>query len=535
MISTTTEVQEAVQDSIEGLEKVKLPDALWNRDLSVWKGRDEAALKSISTRLGWLDCPKDFLAKAGELKSFADAVRSDGFTHVAVLGMGGSSLCVEVLRDVFGSAEGYPEMHVLDSTHPDQIKTLESKLDLARTLFVVSSKSGSTLEPICYHEYFWSRVKETIGKEPGASFVAVTDPGSDLEKMANEQNFRRAFINPPDIGGRFSVLSYFGMLPAALIGIDLPELLKRALAEAESTKSESSIAAQFGAQMATLAKEGRDKLTIVTSHSLKSFGYWAEQLIAESTGKHGKGILPVEGESLVEGSYGDDRFFITLRMNDEALDVPQPEGPTTEFLLADKFDISAEFFRWEFAVSVAGWLLDINPFDEPNVAESKANTNNVLAGKSTSDNAQDVSIDVGEKEVSERLHDFLDKNVKPNSYLAIMAYVERNEDSMIQLSMLRERIELKYQCAVTTGFGPRFLHSTGQFHKGGPNEGVYLQLTDTPKSDLAIPNKPFTFGTLIKAQAEGDRQSLLSKSKPLLHIELGSEPIIAIGTITSAF
>jgi glucose-6-phosphate isomerase len=535
MISTSAEVQEAIQDSIEGLMAVSLSDAIWKRDLGLWKGRDEAALKSISTRLGWLDCPKDFLAKAADLKAFGEEVRDAGFTHIAVLGMGGSSLCVEVLRDVFGSAPGFPEMHVLDSTHPDQITTLESKLDLAHTLFVVSSKSGSTLEPNCYHEYFWSRVKEVTGKEPGASFVAITDPGSDLEKVAKEQKFRRAFINPPDIGGRFSVLSYFGMLPAALIGIDISELLKRALAEAESTKSAASTALEFGAQMAALATAGRDKLTIVTSHSLKSFGYWAEQLIAESTGKLGKGILPVEGETLAEGSYGDDRFFVTLRLNDEALDVPQPDGPTTEFVLEDRFDIGAECFRWEFAVATAGWLLDINPFDEPNVAESKANTNNVLAGNVSGKDAATVSMDVGEKEVSEQLHDFLDKNIKPHSYLAIMAYIERTEDSIIQLSMLRDIIEAKYQCAVTTGFGPRFLHSTGQLHKGGPNEGVYLQFTDTPKTDLAIPTKPFSFGKLITAQATGDRQSLLSKSKPLLHIELGGEPITAIGTIASAF
>jgi len=537
MISTSAEVQETIQENLERLREAKLSEALWKRDLSVWKGRDESALKSISSRLGWLDCPKNFLAKADELNAFADEIRTTGFKQVAVLGMGGSSLCVEVLRDVFGSAEGFPEMFVLDSTHPDQIKTLESKLDIKHTLFIVSSKSGSTLEPNCYQAYFWARVKEETGAEPGPSFVAITDPGSDLEKLARAQHFRRAFLNPPDIGGRFSVLSYFGMLPAALLGIDLKQLLQRALNEAESTKADhrASTALEFGAQMATLATAGRDKLTIVTSHSLRSFGYWAEQLIAESTGKHGKGILPVEGETLAEGTYGDDRFFLALRLAGEALDVPQPDGPTTEFALADKYDMGAEFFRWEFAVAVAGWLLEINPFDEPNVAESKENTNKVLSGVPVADFSEDISIKVGSKEVSERLHDFLDKNLHPNFYLAIMAYVERNEDSIIQLSMLRESIEAKYQCAVTVGFGPRFLHSTGQFHKGGPNTGVFIQMTDIPKEDLPIPTKPFTFGKLIEAQAEGDRQSLLSKSKPLLHVELGKEPVRAIGTIASGF
>lgn len=540
MLSLNPELQDEFNSNLKKVFTAKLPTALWAHDLTPWAKYDDAAKKSIANRLGWLETPTSFLKHVDELNAFASDVVKDGFKHVAVLGMGGSSLCVEVLSEVFGSQSGYPKLHVLDSTHPDQILSLENAVDLKHTLFVVSSKSGSTLEPNCYFDYFWDRVSTLKLDNIGSRFVAITDEGSDLAKLAGTKKFRKAFINPSDIGGRFSVLSYFGLLPAALIGIDIKKLLERTSAEASLSRlaDEKNESVRFGVAMATAAMNGQDKLTILPSPAIKSFGYWAEQLIAESTGKQGTGILPVEGEGrLPDNDYGDDRLFVALNLKGDKEDFAKlPPGPCQTFDLNDRYDMGAQFFRWEFAVAVAGWLLGINPFDEPNVAESKANTNRVLAGdtSSTPEQIEQIFFDGNVKKAVDQLEKFLYAKEKLHSYVAVMAYIERDENSMKALAGLRKRIEEKYHIAVTVGFGPRFLHSTGQFHKGGPNEGVYLQITDIPKHELSIPGKPFSFGKLIAAQAEGDRESLTSKAKPLIQLCLTTKPVEELETLAKA-
>ena len=519
-----------VDRNIEKVFNAGLQEALWNHDLGVWGDYDDVAKKSISTRLGWLETPKSFREKVGELSAFASKIRDAGFTHAAVLGMGGSSLSVEVLRDVFGSNAGYPQMHVLDSTHPDQILHLEQQLDLMHTLFIVSSKSGSTLEPNCYFDYLWDRVQSVSGSTTASQFVAITDEASDLAKLGAERGFRRIFINPSDIGGRFSVLSYFGLLPAALMGIDVGALLDQAQEEAANShlQSDANESVRFGAILGAAQSIGRDKLTILASPSLSSYGYWAEQLIAESTGKLGKGILPVEGEGVLPlPNYGADRLFVTLLLEGETVDTSSLPGPSIVYHLASKFELGGQFFRWEFATAVAGWLMGINPFDEPNVAESKANTNRVLAGQDASPTMQFAIGEPWRDPVASNIQveAFLEKYLKAGKYITVMAYVDRNEESVEILDNFRRRLESRYSVATTVGFGPRFLHSTGQFHKGGPDEGVYIQITDIPDNDLAIPGKPFTFGRLIAAQAEGDRESLLSRGKPFMELQLGKSGV----------
>jgi glucose-6-phosphate isomerase len=522
----SSEFKQLVDRNVAKIHQAGLLSALWNHDLGVWAAYDEVAKKSISTRLGWLESPSTYREKVAELSSFANEVCEAGFTHAAVLGMGGSSLSVEVLRDVFGSKSGFPEMHVLDSTHPDQILHLEQQLDLKHTLFIVSSKSGSTLEPNCYFDYFWDRVQSVNGATTGSQFVSITDEASDLAKLSVERGFRRVFVNPVDIGGRFSVLSYFGLLPAAVMGIDVGAILDKALQEAANSHvlTEANASVRFGAMLAAAQSVGRDKLTILASPSLSSYGYWAEQLIAESTGKLGKGILPVEGEGVLPvENYGADRLFVTLLLDGETVDTSSLPGPSMIYHLASKYDLGSQFFRWEFATAVAGWLMGINPFDEPNVAESKANTNRVLAGQGGSTTTRHEVANLWRDRAASKiqLESFLEKNIATGKYIAIMAYVDRNAESINILDDFRKSLERKYSVATTIGFGPRFLHSTGQFHKGGPNEGIYIQITDTPTGDLAIPGKPFTFGRLIGAQAEGDRESLLGRGKPLIELQLG--------------
>ena len=388
---------------------------------------------------------------------------------------------------------------------------------------------GSTLEPECYLEYFWNKLENLEG-DRGSRFAAITDPGTPLEKLGDERGFRHVFSNPPDIGGRYSVLSYFGMVPAALAGIDIELLLSSASSEAGIGRSEEerNIPLAFGIFLGYNALCGRDKLTIVTPQELRSFGYWAEQLLAESTGKLGKGILPIEGESpraMLEEA--EHRIYAHLTIGGETLSDEERSKPDRiELHLVDRSELGAQFFRWEFATAIAGRMLGINPFDEPNVAESKAKTNEVLANYGAAyslphDSSFGVSANV------QTLDQFLSENVKADGYIAIMAYVNRNEESKAALASLREKLSLKYHVPVTVGFGPRFLHSTGQFHKGGPATGAYIQFVDTPREDIPIPGKPYTFGTLIRAQAIGDFETLKKHERAVVSFDLGKDALSA--------
>jgi glucose-6-phosphate isomerase len=534
MLGENSTLSKEVQSEIDQAVEEKRVTQIWKKDASVWS-TDEKVQNAIEGRLGWLDVPDWTLKHLDEISEFAEGVRKDGITTVVILGMGGSSLCVETLRDTFGAKEGYPKLLVLDSTHPDQILDIERACDLKKTLFIVASKSGTTLEPQCYFDYFWNKL-ESIEKDRQLHFVAITDPATPLEKMGDERGFRHVFANPPDIGGRYSVLSYFGMVPAALAGIDIEKILSSASSEAGFSRAEDdrNTSLSFGMFLGYAALHGRDKLTIVTPPELSSFGYWAEQLLAESTGKLGKGILPIEGESQrAREEEANHRIYAHLTFDEETLDEAERAKPAhIELHLGERIDIGAQFFRWEFATAIAGQMMGINPFDEPNVAESKAKTNEVLAGYDPS-KPLPHDANFGVQANASALETFLSANLKPDGYIAIMAYVNRNEESKSALAQLREKLSLKYHVPVTVGFGPRFLHSTGQFHKGGPATGAFVQFVDTPREDLPIPGKPYSFGTLIRAQAIGDFETLRKHDRPVVSFDLGKEPLKIVRNLSS--
>ncbi|MFI5201903.1 MAG: glucose-6-phosphate isomerase [Candidatus Kapaibacterium sp.] len=524
--SEETMLSEEVRAMLDRAIEEKLATRIWEKDASVWSS-DEKIQKAIEGRLGWLEVSDWSLKHLAEITKFSEEVRKDGIKHVVILGMGGSSLCVETLRDTFGAKEGCPALLVLDSTHPDQVLDIERACDLKNTLFIVASKSGTTLEPQCYFDYFWDKL-EFLGNDRRLHFAAITDPGTPLEKMGDDRGFRHVFANPPDIGGRYSVLSYFGMVPAALAGIDIENILSSASSEAGFSRSEDerNTSLAFGIFLGNGALHGRDKLTIVTPPELRSFGYWAEQLIAESTGKSGKGILPIEGESSrAMEEEADHRMYVHLTLGEETLAETEREKPShIELHLGDGSEIGAQFFRWEFATAVAGQMIGIDPFDEPNVAESKAKTNEVLASYRPG-NPLLFQEGAGDGYNVSALDQFLSANVKPDGYIAIMAYLNRNEASKAALTTFREKLSLKYHVPVTVGFGPRFLHSTGQLHKGGPATGTFVQFVDTPHEDIPIPEKPYSFGTLIRAQAIGDFETLKKHGRPVVSFGLGSDPL----------
>ncbi len=451
------------------MDRADLIDRIWERDPTTWTGRDEAKW------LGWLDEPHRMRERARELVSFAEAVRADGLETVVLLGMGGSSLAPEVLRRTFG-AEAF---HVLDTTHPQAIRELESGLDLERTLFVSASKSGSTLETRSHTDYFWER-----SARKGSRFVAITDPGSPLEKLAQERGFRRVFAGEPTIGGRYSALSPFGMVPAALMGIDVDRLLAAAEEMADACRlDDGNPGYELGARFGSGWQDGRDKICI--GETAGGFGLWAEQLIAESTGKQGKGLVPAPGES----PNGPDRQGAEPQ-------VPEP------------YALGAEFFRWEFAVAVAGAFLEINPFDQPDVQAAKDKTNEVLA------TGREPELEP-EGSVEELL-----AQAREGDYVCLQAFVQPSRETEQRLERLIERIRSETGLVVTHGYGPRYLHSTGQLHKGGPNSGLFLQIVDDPGDELPIPNKPFGFRRLIRAQAAGDFESLKERGRRVARIRL---------------
>jgi glucose-6-phosphate isomerase/transaldolase/glucose-6-phosphate isomerase len=456
------------------------------------------------------------------------ALARDGraYSDVVLLGMGGSSLCPDVLRHTFGAVKGHPKLHVLDTTDPATILSVRSKIKIQSSLFIVASKSGETTETLSHFAYFWEQTK---GK--GRQFAAITDPGSGLEKLAKEHDFRWIFPNPPDIGGRYSALSYFGLVPGALMGVNVVEMLERAIEMehscADSVPVEKNPGVWLGGVMGRLATQGRNKLTLITSPKVATFGYWVEQLIAESTGKEGKGIVPVEGEPVGKPAvYGDDRLFVYIRMDADpphrGVQALERAGhPVITLTMRDKLDLGGEFFRWEVAVAIAGSILGIDAFDQPNVQESKDNTKKVLA-KFKQTGKLPAAESVAASKARPGLKSLLGR-AKRGAYFAIMAYTARTPASEAAIATIRAAVRNKTRIATTAGYGPRFLHSTGQLHKGGPKTGLFLQIVQDDAKDVPIPGQPYSFSILKQSQSLGDLQSLTSRRLPVLRVTLGRD------------
>jgi transaldolase/glucose-6-phosphate isomerase len=498
-------LEQRVADRLHRFAEQGAMRRIWSKDHTVW--RDDPT--EITDRLGWLTVHDVMEECVPQLKEFAQGCLDDGLTIAVLAGMGGSSLAPEVLRETFGVAPGMLDLAVLDTTHPDQILSLERSLELDHTLFVIASKSGTTTETLSHFAYFWDKVPD------GSRFAAITDQGTPLEQLAKERGFRHTFLNPPDIGGRYSALSYFGLVHAALIGMDLEGLLDRALEMAHacsfSVPVDENPGAWLGAVMGESAAAGRDKLTLVLPEEIRAYGFWVEQLVAESTGKEGKGVVPIEGEDVgATDAYGSDRLFVGIGSDDlrKVLEPLEHAGhPAVLLRLEDPISLGGEFFRWEFATAVAGAVLGINPFDQPNVQEAKDATKHLLARGTFDDPGYD---DLGA----------LLRQVKAGDYLAIQAYLPRTRKIEGTLQQARMRLRDRLKVATTVGFGPRFLHSTGQLHKGGPNSGVFVQVVEPPQEDVAIPGQPYTFGRLIAAQAAGDLQSLRAHGRRAARVRL---------------
>ena len=539
---------DAVSAAIKEADKGDTMRRIWRKEAALWK-EDEAHQKIIKNALGWLTVPDMMIGVEDDLVAFADRIRNvREFKHVMVCGMGGSSLCPEVLRQTFGKQEGYPELLVLDSTDPDAFADIAEQIDITHCLFIISSKSGTTTEPLVFYKYWYDQVGKRK-ENPGECFVAVTDPGTLMEKMATDDQFKRIFLNPADIGGRYSALSYFGMVPAALMGLDVKKLLDRAERIVHSCASVVPAAdnpgARLGAIMGECAKAGRDKLTIVCDPKISSFGLWVEQLLAESTGKEGKGIIPIAGETLGSPAvYGDDRLFVSIAVEkldsetDAKLKALEADGhPVVYRTLTDLYDLGEEFFLWEIATAFAGWRLGINPFDQPNVQESKDATKELLEAftndgklpeqnKLVEENGLAVYAEATRSLPSDSVASVIKahlESVKPGDYIALLDYIEETPEHEETIQAIRHHLRDATRCATTTGYGPRFLHSTGQLHKGGPDSGVFIQVTAGDTVDLPIPEQPYTFSTLKQAQALGDFRSLASRGRRAIRVDLGTD------------
>ncbi len=540
------------------LEKAEFPARLWHKDPTLWK-KEPAHQEIIKNALGWLVVPELLSERVADLSNFADEVRSAGFRDVVLLGMGGSSLTPELIAKTFPSAPGYPKLHVLDSTVPETIRALERNIDIAHTLFVVSSKTGSTIETLSHYKAFFERVKSKSSNPPGSHFVAITDPGTELDMIAREHKFRRRFLNPPDIGGGFSALSYFGLVPAALIGVNIATLLDRAIRMTHSSAGclsvEENVGVSLGGALGALKKAGRDKVTFIVSQSIGAFGLWVEQLIAEATGKEGTGIIPVCDEPIVEPRYyGKDRVFAYLKLKgtrdlgqDAAFEAIRKAGvPTVEIAVADRIDLGEEFMRWEIATATAASIIGVDPFEEPNVQESKGTTNRLLAEFERSHKLPTRS-PIAEKgklalycggaagdalkgghDFRGLLREFLNL-ARPGDYLAMMAYLSPNPTVDKEIAAIRKAVVERYAIATTFGYGPRVLHSTGQLHKGGPNTGLFLQITQDHRESIPIPGASYDFGQLNQAQYLGDFQSLEAHGRRVIRVHFaGHDPIGAL-------
>jgi transaldolase/glucose-6-phosphate isomerase len=554
------ELDEAVKAALEDWRKEGKVRRLWEGAASLWTKTDEPKW------LGWLHVVEAQLKTVGELEAFAEEVKRTGFSDAVLLGMGGSSLGPEVLAQTFGATPGFPRLQVLDSTDPAQIRRVEASIDLKRTLFIVSSKSGSTLEPNILKQYFWDRVASALGKAEAATrFIAITDPGSSLEKLALADGFRRVFHGLPTIGGRYSVLSHFGMAPGAAIGLDIRPFLERTATMLRSCMASAppveNPGVVLGAILGAAARLGRDKVTMIASPGVAALGAWLEQLLAESTGKLGRGIIPLDGEPLgAPVVYGADRLFAYLRLasdqdpeHEQAVVALEQAGqPVVRITVADKLQLGQEFFRWEMATAVAGSILGINPFDQPDVEAQKVKTRELTAAyeksgalppETTFATADGIALyaDPANAEIlkphaaslASVLRAHLGR-VGAGDYVALLAYLERNPAHAQALQRLRRMIRDRTRAATCLGFGPRFLHSTGQAYKGGPNSGVFLQITVEIAEDLPVPGQAYSFGVVKAAQARGDLDVLAERGRRLLRVHLPADLEAGLKTLAQA-
>lgn len=526
----------AVLAALARMEAQQIISRIWKRDHTVWKPEPT----EITNRLGWLDTPENMRGKVAEIVEFVAAVRAAGYTDVLLLGMGGSSLAAKVLRYNVAPPEMPLRLSILDSTDPGAVLGYADRLDAAHTLYIVSTKSGSTAETLSFFKFFYNRTVESLGvEEAGHHFVAVTDPGSGMAKLARQHRFRATFLNDPTIGGRNSALSYFGLLPAGLAGVDLSRLLERGKHTAQdcTARPTDNPAAWLGTILGVLAQAGRDKMTLITSPAISHFADWTEQLIAESTGKEGKGILPVVGEPLGSPAvYGDDRYFVHLRMEDDtthdaAVQTLTEAGfPVVRLLLRDPYDIGSQFYLWEMANAITGHHLAINPFDQPNVEAAKAQARKMVAAY-TENGALPSNTPAPADDAI--LHEFLEQG-RPGDYVAIQAYLNPTAETTAALQALRTALRDRLKLAVTIGYGPRYLHSTGQLHKGDAGNGLFVLLTADNPRDAPIPEEAgqpetaLTFGILKMAQALGDRQALVDNGRQVVHFHLGEDVLAGI-------
>jgi len=534
---------------------------LWQRDATLWTGSDE------SNWLGWLDIVDEQVAQQDQLQKIAKEVQQRGFQHVLLLGMGGSSLCPEVLRMTFGRFTHFPTLHVLDSTDPAQVKAFEHQIDIAKTLFIVSSKSGSTLEPNIFKQYFFERTRQAVGvTKAGSHFMAITDPGSKMQQVAEADRFLHVFFGRPSIGGRYSALSNFGMVPAAVMGLDTKKFLGHAakmVSACKATAVEQNPGATLGIILGTAAKAGRDKVTIITSPGISDLGAWLEQLLAESTGKIGKGIIPVDRENLAPPAvYGNDRVFVYVRLESgpdadqdaKVAAIEKAGHPVVRIAMSDIYELGAEFFRWEIATAVAGGIIGINAFNQPDVEASKIATrsltseyekNGSLPAEKPIVEDSGIKLFTDEKNavalaktVSDRsLAGYLKAHlarIKAGDYFAVLGYIQMNDENQSSLQSLRHAVRDSKRVATCLGFGPRFLHSTGQAYKGGPNSGVFLQVTCDDSVELPVPGQKYTFGVVKAAQARGDFQVLAERGRRALRVHLKSNLKAGLATLQDA-
>lgn len=507
---------------------------MWGKDHTIWSPE---LVPELADRLGWLDLPRRLAEVADDLKTFGDELAAGAITDVVVLGMGGSSLAPEVFARTFGSAPGAPELHVLDSTHPGAVLALDAGIDLSSTVFIVASKSGTTIEPLSFMEYFWSRVSE-VSDSPGQHFVATTDPGSKLEALAHERGFRRVFVAPPDVGGRYSALTEFGMAPAASIGIDLEAFQAAAMAAQRNHAADATIAnasgCRLGAAIGELALAGRDKITFLTSPDVDGLPAWIEQLIAESTGKIDKGIVPIGGEPLGSTqAYGSDRFFVIIRTEGSAsIDTSGlSDHPIATMTLDSVADIGAAMYIFEVATALAGEVIGIQPFDQPDVQLAKILARDAMAG--TLDTSAVVKIDAMAPDLADHITAWLG-SAGPGDYVGINAFIQPTTSARQTLSAARVAVRDGTGLATTLDFGPRFLHSTGQLHKGGPNTGLFLEIIDDASPVVAVPTTDYDFGKLVEAQSLGDYLALEQRGRRILLVSLGDDGADALGRVAEA-
>jgi transaldolase/glucose-6-phosphate isomerase len=534
------EYQTAVERRLTMWENHDFANRFWSKDHTLWS---PMPLPELANRMGWLDIFEPMHEHLKSMFDFAEAVRAEGFRHLVLLGMGGSSLAPEVFHKTFGAVDGHPSLIVLDSTHPESIRAVESRIDLAKTIFIVSSKSGTTTETSSFFYHFWHRIGETSAT-PGRQFAAISDPGTPLMRMAAERGFRKIFEGPPEVGGRYSALTLFGLAPAAAVGIDSHQILDRgwdlAGASASYLPENENPSLLLGAALGELALAGRDKVTFFTTPRLASFPSWLEQLIAESTGKDNKGIIPIVGEVVEEPwAYRKDRLFVCYTLASEpsedleqACRALEAAGhPVIYFRLNDKYDLGQEIFRWEMAVAAAGAVLGINPFDQPDVQLAKELARQAMDQKGApvskggpkADRMEVETLQIVQKIVASKTFNAFIGGARIGDYISLQAYLSPNDDTEAALGDFRLALRDRLKLATTFGWGPRFLHSTGQLHKGGPNTGLYIQLIDEPEKDLPVSETNYSFGQLIQAQALGDYRALRQRGRRVLRINLGHD------------